>query len=136
MLNKKSIKVIGIVLMVAMLLMVMGSSAFAATIPGATEPDTTAINGIVGTVFGVIRWGGILAAVAIAMFIGIKFITASPEGKAEVKKTLMFYIAGIVILLSAAGIVTLIGNSIKPGSITNGDAPAASTGSVVTTINA
>ena len=119
MFSKKSIKIVSIVALVAVMLMVFGSSAFAAvTIPGADPNlDTSSVNPIVSTVFAVIQWGGIIAAVIIAMFIGIKFITSSPEGKAEVKKTLMYYIAGIVLLLAASGIVTLIANSIQSGTV-------------------
>lgn len=119
MLSKKSMKIISIVAFVVMALLAIGNVALAATtIPGPTDPQGTEnINNTVGTVLGVIRWGGIIVAVIIAMFIGIKFITASPEGKAEVKKTAIFYIAGIVILLSASAIVTVIGNSVQPGSI-------------------
>lgn len=119
MLSKKSIKIISIVAFAAMMLLALGNVAFAATtIPGATDPQNTdKLNTIVGTVLGVIRWGGIILAVIIAMFIGIKFITSSPEGKAEVKKTAIFYVAGIVILLAASTIVSVIANSIQPGSV-------------------
>lgn len=126
MFSKKSIKIVSIVALVAVMLMVFGSSAFAAvTIPGAKQDlDTSSVNPIVSTVFGVIQWGGIIAAVVIAMFIGIKFITSSPEGKAEVKKTLMFYVAGIVLLLAASGIVTVVANSIKEGTVVESTANA------------
>ena len=51
------------------------------------------------------------------MFVGIKFITSSPEGKAEVKKTALFYVGGIVLLLAASTIVRVIANSIQAGSV-------------------
>ena len=108
MLNKKSIKVLNIIVIAIMLLMVMGNAVFA-TVPTVTpySPDEN-VNGTVGKILGIIQWGGIVAAVAVAMFIGIKYITASPDGKAEIKKTVLFYVLGIVILLSASGIVTAI----------------------------
>lgn len=132
MLNKKSMKVISIVILAIVLLMSIGSTVFGVTIPGATDPKVDSINGTVQTVFGIIRWGGIIIAVIMAMFIGIKYITSSPDGKAEVKKTAMYYVGGIILLLAASGIVTLIGNSIKPGSITDN---SATTSSIVTSIN-
>lgn len=111
MLSKKSIKVLSILLMVVMLLVTIGNSVFAMTVPE-PEPWSPAegsdLDTTVGKVLGIIQWAGIVAAVAIAMFIGIKYITSSPEGKAELKKTLLFYVAGIVILLSASAIVTAI----------------------------
>lgn len=128
MFNKKSIKILSIVLMVMLVLMTMGGSVFAGegdaattttgiTIPDAKQPtDTTKIDDLgskLGNVMWLLQWGGIMAAVIIAMFVGIKYITSSPEGKAEVKKTLTIYIAGIVLLLSASTIVGFIYNTLK-----------------------
>ncbi len=127
--NKKFIKVVSIILLVAILLGTFGSTVMAADVTGATTnagntvssvaaagsipspttpPITGDVNSAVQTILGIIQWGGIVAAVAVAMFIGIKYITASPEGKAEIKKTLGLYVAGVAILLSASGIVTFI----------------------------
>ena len=110
MLSKKSIKILSIVLVVAILLMtVLGTVSCAATVPEPTEVNPgDGINNTVGKVLGIIRWAGIAIAVGVAMFVGIKYITASPDGKAEVKKTLVLYIGGIVLLLSASAIVTFI----------------------------
>lgn len=115
MLSKKSIKVLSIVLLVVVLLVTLGSSVMAVTVPEPTDPSATSISQIEGpvkTILGIIQWGGIVAAVAVAMFIGIKYITASPEGKAEIKKTLGLYVAGVAILLSASAIVTFIMNAL------------------------
>lgn len=113
MLSKKSMKILSIIVMVVMLLMTIGTSmsAAAVTVPQPDEWSPSAgseLDNTIGKVLGIIQWAGIVAAVAIAMFIGIKYITSSPEGKAELKKTLLFYVAGIVILLSASAIVTAI----------------------------
>ena len=134
MLNKKSIKVISIVILAIVLLMSIGSTVFATTIPGITDPQTGELNNTVGIILGIILWGGIIIAVIMAMFIGIKYITSSPDGKAEVKKTAMYYVGGIVLLLAASTIVTFIGNTIKPNSITEGKNE--SVPSIVTSINA
>ena len=85
------------------------------TIPGPTEVSSTELNDTIGKVLGVIQWAGIIIAVIIAMFVGIKFITSSPEGKAEVKKTALFYVGGLV--LAASTIVRVIANSIQAGSV-------------------
>lgn len=119
MLNKKSIKILSIVAIIMILLSTIGSSVFAMTIP---DPDpskvkSTNLDTTISTVLAIIQYGGIIAAVVIAMIIGIKYITSAPEGKAEVKKTATFYIAGIVLLLSASLIVRLIGNTIQPDTI-------------------
>ena len=47
------------------------------------------------------------------MFLGIKYITASPDGKAEIKKTLALYVGGIALLLSASVIVGSIQDALS-----------------------
>lgn len=117
MLSKKSIKVISVLVMAIMLLIALGNVAMAVTIPGPTEVPSSDLNETIGKVLGGIQWAGIIIAVIIAMFVGIKFITSSPEGKAEVKKTALFYVGGIVLLLAASTIVRVIANSIKAGTV-------------------
>ena len=118
MLNKKGIKIVSIILLAVALLATVACtiSSAAVTIPSATDPNTTSLDSTVGAVFGIIRWGGIIIAVIIAMFLGIKYITASPDGKAEIKKTLALYIGGIALLLSASTIVTIIQNQLEGNS--------------------
>ena len=109
MLNKKSIKVISIVLLAVVLLVTVASTISAAvTVPTPTEVSTGDIENTVSSILGIIRWAGIVIAVIIAMFLGIKYITASPDGKAEIKKTLALYVGGIALLLSASVIVGII----------------------------
>ena len=109
MLSKKSIKILSIVLLVVMFLVMLGSTVLAVEVPKAADytPEGD-ISTTVSKVLGIIKWAGIVAAVGVAMFIGIKYITSSPDGKAEVKKTLLIYVGGIVILLSASAIVAAI----------------------------
>ena len=117
MLSKKSIKVISVLVLAVMMLITLGNVAMAVTIPGPSEVTSTDLNDTISKVLGVIQWAGIIIAVIIAMFVGIKFITSSPEGKAEVKKTALFYVGGIVLLLAASTIVRVIANSIKAGTV-------------------
>ena len=49
---------------------------------------------------GWIRYAGIIICVIVLMLKGIKFITASPEGKADVKKELIPWAVGLVILVA------------------------------------
>ena len=44
------------------------------------------------------------------MFLGIKYITASPDGKAEIKKSATQYVVGAVILFAASGILQIVKN--------------------------
>ena len=42
------------------------------------------------------------------VFLGIKFVTASPEGKAEVKKSAVIYVVGAILLFAAGGILGIV----------------------------
>ena len=114
MLSKKSVKVVSIIMMVAMLLMAVGNVAFAVDVPSATGEVSidSDINAAVVTVLNVMQWIGITAAVIVAMYLGIQYITKAPEGKADIKKNLPIFIGGIVVLLFASAIVTFIKNSL------------------------
>ena len=52
-------------------------------------------------IYNILFITGIVIAVIWGMFIAIKFITGSVEEKAEVKKTLIPYVAGCVVLFGA-----------------------------------
>lgn len=116
MLNKKSIKLISIVLLaVVMLATVACTATFAAvSVPSPTDVSNTGgLDNTISSILGIIRWAGIIVAVIIAMFLGIKYITASPDGKAEIKKTLALYVGGIALLLSASVIVGIIQDALS-----------------------
>ncbi len=124
MLNKKSVKIISIVVLAIVLLMSMGNAVFAAfDIPDASGDVQVSsdLNQTISLVLNIITWGGLIAAVVVAMIIGIKYITASPDGKAEVKKTVMYYVAGIAILLTASTIVRVIASTINKDSVNTGN---------------
>ena len=132
MLNKKSTKILGIVLMVAVMLAVLGGASFAVEPPSISQNvSLSGLSGPVGTILGIIQWGGYAIAVAMALVIGIKYVTASPDGKAEVKKTLGFYVAGVAIIVTASTIVGAIKTAFS-GSQGSGNQLSSS---VVTFIN-
>ena len=67
---------------------------------------STAANNIVGAVITMVQ----IIAFAAAVILGIKYITASPDGKAEIKKSATQYVVGAVILFAASGILQIIKN--------------------------
>lgn len=75
--------------------------------------NADAINGSKLTTVGAniawyISWVAIIASVIVLMLKGIKFITSAPEGKAEVKKELMPWAIGLVILFSMNVVLNFI----------------------------
>ena len=119
MLNKKSMKVISIVILAIVLLMSIGSTVFAADgIAGNFEPDTTAIagssaNSVIKTVLGALKWIGVAIAVGMLIFLGIKYVTSAPEGKANLKGQLGVYVLGFVFIVAATTVVGILETTLQ-----------------------
>ena len=112
---KNITRVITILFFVTMLLSAFSMVFGTVTIPTPSQPGTGGedINGIVSNVRWIIQTIAIAAAVIMLMFVGIKFVTASPEGKAEIKKTAVIYVVGAILLLAASGVLGIIQNLAK-----------------------
>ena len=107
---KKVTKIISIILVV---MTILGAfSMVFATGPSIPQPsDVTGssdVSNIAGGVIYVIQIIAFAAAVIMLIFVGIKFITASPEAKAEIKKTAVIYVVGAILLFGASGVLALI----------------------------
>ena len=109
---KKMSKIISVVLIITTILsafsMVFASNGPA--IPSPSEPTSGAsdVSNIAGMVIYVIQIIAFAAAVIMLIFVGIKFLTASPEGKAEIKKTAVIYVVGAILLFAATGILQIV----------------------------
>ena len=110
---KKMSKIISAVLIITTILSAF-SIVFASgpAIPSGTAPTsgTDDVTTITNWVIYIIQIIAFAAAVIMLIFVGIKFLTASPEGKAEVKKTAVIYIVGAVLLFAATGILQIVKN--------------------------
>ena len=67
---------------------------------------TTTANNIIGIV-QVICYA---AAVIMLVMLGVKFVTSSPEGKAEIKKSAIIYVIGAIIVFAAGTLLSVISN--------------------------
>ncbi len=114
--NRKAVKILCILLVAIMSLFFISTVCFAAdddlvasNITGAgANVNVTKIGEIGNGLAKVIRNVGIVAAVIILMYIGIKYMLGSAEEKAEYKKVFMPYLIGAILLFSAAGIAQAI----------------------------
>ena len=81
------------------------SSAFdAEDSSGASE----AAGKMIGMIINIAQVIGTGVAIIMLIVLAIKYIAASPEGKAEIKKNATIYIVGAVILFAASGILGII----------------------------
>ena len=89
------------------------------TIPTATAPNGNAANdvsNILGNVMYVVQLVGMGVAVIMLIVLGIKFITASPDGKAEIKKSAWIYVVGAAGIFAASIIVNVLANFFAPST--------------------
>ena len=61
-------------------------------------------------IIGIIQMVGVAIAVVMLIMLGIKYMIAAPDEKADIKKTATIYIIGAVILFGASGILQIIKN--------------------------
>ena len=71
---------------------------------GASE----AASNIIGMIINIAQVIGMGVAIIMLVVLAIKYIAASPDGKAEIKKNATIYIVGAVILFAASGILGII----------------------------
>lgn len=110
--SKKTMKILTTIATI-LLIISMGTSIVAATSVGGMElspntANTGDITTIGNKVMGIIQVVGTVAAVAIVMVLGIKYMMGSAEEKAEYKKTMISYIIGAVLLFAATTIANAI----------------------------
>lgn len=105
---KKSMKILSVLLMIALLAIAISPMVLAAgekpsqIATGESNVDTKGVTDLGNSIIKIIRYVGMFAAVIIIMVIGIKYMTGSAEEKAEYKKVLIPYLIGAVLLFGAA----------------------------------
>lgn len=115
---KKSVKVLSILLMALTVLTVICNITYAAGVtPGIVnviEPsDASGMVNLGGRILGGLRVFGTIASVLIIAILGIKYLTASPEGKADYKANMVPYIVGAVLLFGATNVASLVYNTLN-----------------------
>lgn len=113
----KFIKIITALFIIAMLsTMVVSVFATPTDVLDKVQGDTNqamSVGGLSSTiknVIGVVQVICYSAAVIMLILIGVKFITASPEGKAEIKKVAIQYVIGAIIVFAAGTLLGIIAN--------------------------
>lgn len=114
--SKRSImKIFSVALMVAMIAMCLSNIAFAdmpdpSTMTGTSGTTSAKFNTILNTILGIVQVIGVAIAVIMLIVLAIKYISAAPGDKAEIKKHAVVYIVGAVVLFGATGLLQIIKN--------------------------
>lgn len=79
---------------------------------GASDSSGAAssINRIIGSVLTIVQVIGCGVAVIMLIILAIKYISAAPGDKADIKKHAVVYVVGAVVLFAASGILQIVKN--------------------------
>ena len=108
----KIITVLAIIAMVTTMLSAVFASGAAGVIDSLKGNTTAAdnITGIIKNIIGIVQVICYAAAIIMLIILGIQFITASPEGKATIKKSAIQYVIGAIIVFAAGTLLGIIAN--------------------------
>lgn len=117
--NKKVLKLALISSLIAILILSISSIAFATGSWEDIDPnfysgkgDSTStsqtVGNIIGSILNVVQVIGVGVAIIMLIVLAIKYISAAPSDKAEIKKHAVVYVVGAVVLFAAAGILQLV----------------------------
>ena len=73
-----------------------------------TSGAASSINRIVGSIMTVVQVVGCGVAVIMLIVLAIKYISAAPGDKADIKKHAVVYVVGAVVLFAASGILQIV----------------------------
>lgn len=110
--KNKTVKIISAIMLVMMVLFSMSNLVLGSTldinIEGEESDASKAVNDAANIILGIVQVVAVAVAVIMLVVLAIKYISASPEGKAEIKKSAMLYIVGAVLLFAATGILEIL----------------------------
>lgn len=114
--TKKVMKVVAILLAVVLVVALSGS-VFAADIDlskfdGMTDTSGAgdSVTNIIGALINIIQIIGTGVAIIMLIVLAIKYISAAPGDKADIKKHAVVYVVGAIVLFAATGILQIIKN--------------------------
>ena len=131
----KVMKMLAIVIMAAVLVVGLSTTVYAQAGQGQTSLDDSlsltqfanhgdnsgagaATQNVIGALITVIQIIGTGVAIIMLVVLAIKYISASPGDKAEIKKHAVVYVVGAIVLFAATGILQIV-KSFAEGNINN-----------------
>ena len=79
--------------------------------PTFTDPSSSSLKNVGNNVLGIIQWVGWGIAIGMLLYIGIKYLMASANEKADLKKGAINYVIGAILIAAASTITYAIGNT-------------------------
>ena len=75
-----------------------------------TSGAASSLNRIIGAAITVVQVVGVGVAIIMLIVLAIKYISAGPGDKADIKKHAVVYVVGAVVLFAASGILGIVKN--------------------------
>lgn len=70
----------------------------------------TSVNSVVAIVITIARIIGVTVAIVMLLVIAMKYMTAAPGEKADIKKSAIVYVVGAIVIFAVTGILGIINN--------------------------
>lgn len=80
---------------------------------GTTGDASDKVENIGQQILGIVQTIAGLAAVILLIVLAIKYMTASPEGKADIKKTALIYVVGAALMFGTSWVLGVIKDLMK-----------------------
>ena len=120
----KVMKVVVVAIIAALLILSLSTEVSALKFDEITETtvtenasDTTgaadSLNRIIGSAITIVQVVGVGVAIIMLIVLAIKYISAAPGDKADIKKHAVVYVVGAVVLFAASGILQIVKNFSK-----------------------
>ena len=114
--KNKTVKIISAIMLVMMVLFSMSNLVLAATgdpldpskIQGQPSEASDKVNEAANIILGIVQVVAVAVAVIMLIVLAVKYISASPEGKADIKKSATMYIVGAILLFASTGILEIL----------------------------
>lgn len=111
---KKTVKIISTILIALFVVCAVANVALADGVDPSQftgsqgNMNTDNINKVGNQVIYLIRLIGTMISVGVLVILGVKYMTASPEGKADFKSTMIPYLVGAVLVFAATWVASAI----------------------------
>ncbi len=112
--KKSTMRIINIAL-ILMLMLTFTSQVFAGMpspgdFKGSTSTGSNSLKSFGNIVLGMVQVVAVAVAVIMLIVLGVKYMSAAPSDKADIKKSATGYIVGAVLLFGASGVLGIIKN--------------------------
>jgi len=105
---KKSLLIIFVVLLLISISTISLAVSLPDIRPNVNTPGANQVKSVAQIILGIVQIIAVAVAVVMLVVMAIKYMAAAPSEKADIKKGLIAYVIGALILFSGAGVLNII----------------------------